>query len=323
MDPVSTDAATLEDSMRHRIRPASLLRVLALLPILAACDRLPTEPQHAGGLDELRAAQLAVPPVATRPNLLVSADWLLTHGSRPNVVVLHVGSPAGYASAHVGGAQFVNLSSLQATLDGVPLMLHPATTLRAVMQAAGVSTSDHVVVYGDGPLQAARGFFVLDYLGHPRVSLLDGGLPAWSAIGGAVVTGAPALTGPGSMRTPVVERRFASSSFVLQRLYAPGTVLIDARPAANFQAGRIPGAASLPWTNLVQSTSLPLLRPVGELRTMFADAGADRRLELVVYCTSGMMSSVSYFVARYLGYDVRLYDGSMLQWTALELPIES
>jgi len=67
---------------------------------------------------------------------------------------------------------------------------------------------------------------------------------------------------------------------------------------------------------------MPRLRPVPELRALFAQAGAGAPDEVVTYCTSGMMSSMSYVVARYLGYNVRLYDGSMFEWTALGFPLE-
>jgi thiosulfate/3-mercaptopyruvate sulfurtransferase len=300
---------------------------LAIIPLLAACDGLPTGTGEAGASHfESAAFGMAVlpqPDVATRPSLLMSADWLAHNSRRPNVVVLHVGTPGSYAAGHIPGARFIPLSALQGTHGGVPIMLHPAATLRSVMEVAGISTSDHVVVYGDGALQAARGFFILDYLGHPRVSLLDGGLAAWRSGGYEVATGAPAAAGAGRMGPPVRSERLVGAAWVLANAGGPGVVLIDARPAADFAIARIPGASSLPWTLLVESTALPRLRPAPDLRALFASTGVDVRSTVATYCVSGMMSSMAYFAARYLGYDVRLYDGSWLQWTALGMPIES
>jgi thiosulfate/3-mercaptopyruvate sulfurtransferase len=294
---------------------------LAALLAVAGCDRAPTEPSPVAPPQPGAATEIVHSPVATPPGLLVSVTWLAENRTHPNVVVLHVGTPAGYSAGHVPGAWFVNLASLQSTQNGVPVMLNPPDVLRSVLEAAGVTTSQHVIVTGDGPLPAARGFFILEYLGHPSVHLLDGGRAAWQAAYGLSTEPASAER-PGGMATPVREDRLATADWVEAQLGEPRVVLLDARPSTDYSVSRIPGAVSLPWTQLVESTAMPRLRSVPELRAVYAQAGADARDQAVTYCTSGMMSSMSYFVARYLGYNVRLYDGSMLEWTALGLPLE-
>jgi thiosulfate/3-mercaptopyruvate sulfurtransferase len=294
---------------------------LATLLAAVGCDRVPTEPSPVPSPQLAAAAELERPPVATPPGLVVSVNWLAENRTRPNVVVLHVGTLASYNQGHVPGAWFVNLASLQSTQNGVASMLNPPDVLRSVLEAAGVTTSQHVTVTGDGPLAAARGFFILEYLGHPSVHLLDGGHAAWQAAFGLSTEPASAAR-PGRMVTPVRADRLATADWVRARLGDARVALLDARPAAAFGVSRIPGAKSLPWTQLVESTAMPRLRPVPELRALFAQAGADAPDEVVTYCTSGMMSSLSYFVARYLGYNVRLCDGSMLEWTELDFELE-
>jgi thiosulfate/3-mercaptopyruvate sulfurtransferase len=272
------------------------------------------------------------PPTAPRSELLVSADWLAKHLNRPDLVVLHFGTAASYNAGHVPGARFVALAPLQPTRGGVPMSLEEPEVLRAALEAAGVSTSSHVVVYGDGILQGARGFFILEYVGHPRVSLLDGGLSAWRASGGAVSTEA---TVPirGSMAPPTRGRNIVTTEWVFKRLGDAEVILVDARPFADYagtvaitptipRVGHIPGAHNLPWQQLVLSTADTRLREPEALRALFAPTGAAMGSTVVAYCTSGMMSSLSYFVARYLGYDARLYDGSWFAWSPREeLPV--
>lgn len=304
--------------MRTRIGFGTILAgVLALV----ACNGSPTEPLAVPSPQPAAGSELEAPPVATPPGLLVSVDWLAENRTRPNVVVLHVGTLANYNLGHVPGAWFVNLASLQSTRNGIPFELNPPDVLRSVLEAAGVATSQHVIVTGDAALAAARGFLILEYLGHPSVHLLDGGRAAWQAAYG-LSTEAASAARPGRMVTPVRDDRLVTADWVQARLGDPGVELIDARPATDFAISRIPGAASLPWTQLVESTAMPRLRPVTELRALYAQAGAEASEEVVAYCTSGMMSSMGYFVARYLGYRVRLYEGSMLEWTALGLPVE-
>lgn len=282
---------------------------LTILAMLAAgCDRSPTEPTLTPNLD-----------------LLAGTEWLATRLQDPTVVVLHVGTQANFNAGHIPGARFVNLAALQGTRDGVPLMLNDVAALREAFEAAGVSTASHVVVYGDGPLQAARGFFILDYLGHPRVSLLDGGKAVWAAESRPMSTTA-AVVSRGSWTPALRADRLVTAAGIRDRLQDPHMVLVDARPAPDYagdvaataqlpRPGHIPGAHNIPWSQMVVSTEMPKLLGRAELQALLAPTGARPGVDVVTYCTSGMMSSVAYFVARYLGHDVKLYDGSWFDWS--------
>lgn len=293
--------------------------------LLGACAELPTEASP-GDLQMAAGARPEVtPPPAVRADLLVQADWLATHIDRPNLVVLHVGTRANYDAAHLPGAHFLDLAALQPTRDGVAMVLREPDVLRDALEAAGVSTSSHVIVYGDGILQGTRGFFILEYAGHQRVSLLDGGIAAWRAAGYPVST-SPVTPARGSLSTPARTDRLATGAWLLERLGDDRVFIIDARPFPDYagtvaptaalpRPGHIPGAHNLPWQQLIISTTDPRLRDPAALRTLYAATGARMQSTVVAYCFSGMLSSVAYFAARYLGYDAMLYDGSMFEWS--------
>jgi 3-mercaptopyruvate sulfurtransferase SseA len=248
---------------------------LATLLAVVGCDRLPTEPSPCRR-SSCGCAGARARPSPPRPGLLVSVNWLAENRTRPNVVVLHVGTLAAYNQGHVPGAWFVNLASLQSTQNGVPVMLNPPDVLRSVLEAAGVTTSQHVIVTGDGPLPAARGFFILEYLGHPSVHLLDGGRAAWQAAFGLSTEPASADR-PGRMVTPVRATGWRRLTGCRRGSGSPGSCCSTrGRPATSPCRG-FPGAASLPWTQLVESTAMPRLRSVPELRALFSQAGADAR----------------------------------------------
>jgi thiosulfate/3-mercaptopyruvate sulfurtransferase len=300
--------------MRNPVIPAVLLAAA----LLAGCsDRTITEPE---------------PTLRTLTDLLVSTDWLSSRLQDPSIVVLHVGTQANYDAGHIPGARFVNLGPLQPTQNEIPLMLASAAVLREAFEAAGVTASSRVILTGDGIAQAARGFFMLEYLGHTKVSLLDGGKAVWQAEGRPLSTERVTATRT-SLATSLAADRLASLDWVTHNRQRAGVALVDARTAADYagdaaptatlpRPGHIPGAWNIPWTELVVSTSAPRMKDVESLRSLFAPLGTDPRTTMVPYCFSGMLSSVGYFAARYLGYDVKLYDGSMFEWSKrADLPV--
>ena len=88
------------------------------------------------------------------------------------------------------------------------------------------------------------------------------------------------------------------------------------------RAGRIPGARNVPFSSLVADDHK--LKDTASLRAIFADQGAVEGKSLITYCHIGQQASLDYFVAKYLGFPVRLYDGSFEEWSRdAELPVET
>jgi thiosulfate/3-mercaptopyruvate sulfurtransferase len=274
----------------------------------------------------LTTAMLAVAPPNTR--LLVNAQWLQEHRNDKNLVVLHVTwKPADFDAAHIPNARLLDWRAFVRDGEGAQSELPSPEKLEEVFEGLGVGDNSTVVVYGE-PLAAARAFMTLEYLGHRDVRLLDGGLYAWRAAGFATST-ETIKAAPGQL-TPKVRSFVVDADWVNANRTKPEFVLIDARPINEFtgtdahnnmhKGGHIPGAQNIYWARLIQSQEEPLLRPEAELRGMFERAGATKDKKVVVYCMLGMRASYSYFVARYLGYDTKFYDGSWVDWSARNLP---
>lgn len=273
------------------------------------------------------------PPTAVlQPDLLVSDTWLASRLNDPSVVVLHIGTDAQYRAAHVPGARLVLSSALAVERNGLPAELPDAATLDALFEAAGVSDGSHVVLTGDGPLVAARGFFTLDYLGHQRVSMLDGGLAGWRAAGRLIETAVPTVA-RGAFTPRGQSARLVDADWVATRLNRSGVALVDVRTTAEYtgevagnalilRPGHIPGARNVFWRTLQVSDTDQRLKPEAGLRALLEGAGAAPGTSVVTYCSTGVQSSLGYFVARYLGYDVKLYDGSFIDWSQrMQLPV--
>lgn len=266
--------------------------------------------------------------LAASPGLLVSPADLAAMLKDSTVVVLAVGDrPGDFESGHVPGARFVHYRQIAVDADGMQSELPPVDTLRRVLTEAGVSERSKVVVYGT-PIAATRLFFTLDYLGHPYVRVLNGGLNAWKANGGAIETGAARAVTAASWTPKANPNRVVSGDWVKERLSTPKMQLLDARPDDEFTGadggmrgmhaiGHLPGAKQLVWNTLLDSSAF---LPDEELKKKFEALFASTAAPLVSYCMVGMRASVTYFVARHLGYDARMYDGSIQDWTTRKFP---
>lgn len=287
--------------------------------------------------DASRASGAPTPvPGIVRADMLVDTGWLAANLELPGLVVLHVGKTREeFDRGHVPGARFVAFGEVATTRDGLPNELPPLAELGALVRRLGITgeADERIVIYGeDEGLSAARVFVALDYLGLAgRAALLDGQWAAWQAESRPVSTAAAAV--PATSVVPRVRpERLVARRAVEDLSYATSTqpsarvALVDARPAAQFagteagdgvaRPGHIPGAVGAFWRDDLQSGDVPRLRPAHELRARYAALGVAPDDLVVTYCRTGAQAAHSYFVLRYLGHDVRLYDGSFVEWSA-------
>ena len=267
----------------------------------------------------LLLAFLVLPAVAqdAREDMLVTTDWL--EKNLASVKVLHVGDRAGYDAGHIPGAVLVELSSLVVAREEIPNELPPVETLAGVFRAAGVGQEGRIVLYSPDAVLAERAWFTLDYLGHgERAAILDGGLKKWTAEKRALSTEGTAANAAEFVPRPrpaIVTSLAAMRDVVAQSDSALNLkfVLLDSRPPEQFEKpGHIPGALNIPAGAHFRDG---VLRPAAELRALYEQAGVTKETGNVAYCRSGMQSSVTYFVLKYLGYDATVYDGSYAEWS--------
>ena len=277
------------------------------------------------------AALLFAAALPVKQEMLVSTDWLAQHLNDPLVVVVEVGDRAQFDAGHVPGARFIAQSEIVADCDGLPNEIPSENVVVDAFTRAGVTDWKRLVITSRDPLLAARAWFTLDYLGHGyRTSLLDGGIARWTAEKRPLTTATPYVA---PAQFTVFSRPYSvmAGAQVKQLVRGRGTstapiVLIDARPPDHFlgetagvgvkRPGRIPDAENIPWTANFTGEAAPVLRTADELRAMYASANVTDDAIVIAYCRTGMQASVTYFVLRYLGYDVALYDGSFVEWSA-------
>lgn len=251
----------------------------------------------------------------------VQAEMLLTHPNDNRLFVdVRLGDPEleyrSYRDGHIFGAvygQIRDVFASEPTSDSGNLPLPSMDRLAATLRGWGVDRNTEIVVYGPTPALAARGWWVLRWAGLTNVLLLDGGLKAWVAAGGALARGEephrrqmpPPLTLTGGHLSQIdVEE--------VERL-SPEIVLVDAREEAFYQAGHIPGARHLAASEFW--TPSGRLRHPDERMRLLAQAGVEPGCKAVAYCGGGVLSALVAMIMAESDIDVRLFVGSWSQWS--------
>jgi thiosulfate/3-mercaptopyruvate sulfurtransferase len=277
---------------------------------------------------------LAYPASAQQARLLVSTDWLEDNLNRSDLVVLHASSDGSdYEQGHIPGARLLLLDRIAwegETGVGVELRQYPE--IRRALEEVGVSNGSTVVVYSTNPMLAARAWMTLDVVGAglSEPLFLDGGLQVWKEEGRPVTKEIPTVS-RGRLTLRPDENRLVTAEWILVRLGHDDLSLVDARPDDEYSGadgglggrvnpGHIPSARQLFWEDLVESRERPVFLPASQLAHRFVEAGADPGDTVVTYCQVGLRASVTYMIARMLGYETRFFDGSWRDWGAKDYP---
>jgi thiosulfate/3-mercaptopyruvate sulfurtransferase len=268
---------------------------------------------------------------SVRRSMLVSTSWLQQHLKDPSLVIVHVGTNRReYRDGHIVGARFLWTQALAYSDPDLTLELPSKAQADSVLKKLGISERSHVILYFDGSnvTPTTRIFFTLDYLGlGDQVSLLDGGLDAWKADGGAITMDTQGIA-EGSFVPAPKANLVVTCDWLKDNLSNPAISIVDARAAQYYSGngggmprpGHIPNAVNIPFSSLIDSTNK--LKDPTSLRRIFQQAGVKQSSRVISYCHIGQQATMVYFVARYLGYDAQVYDGSFEEWSGRkDLPL--
>jgi thiosulfate/3-mercaptopyruvate sulfurtransferase len=225
-----------------------------------------------------------------------------------------------YAAGHLPGAHYAHLD---ADLSGAKTGRHPLPPREAFAAAAGrwgITPGVQVVCYdGQGAPYASRAWWLLRWLGHDAVAVLDGGIAAWQAAGGTLSTTAPAAAprAPYPATSPAMPTVDADS--LQARLDA--VQILDARNAERFRgevepldavAGRIPGATLRFFKDNLGPDGR--FKPAAQLRAEFEALGVAAR-PVVQQCGSGVTACHNLLAMAHAGLGLStLYPGSWSEW---------
>ena len=252
-----------------------------------------------------------------RSEMVVSTDWLAQHLNDPKLVVIHFADDEKQFNAgHIPGARAAYGYTIYKPVNGVDSELKPVEELVKNFEELGVSNDSRIVIYTtDWPPMAERVYWTLDYLGlAENASVLDGGLQKWKAEKRAV---SKESTTPAKGKITPNPRPQVLASFDEVKAATEsqtGPLIVDARPESRYTKGHVPGAVSVYWGHVVPKDNPYQLLSADEIEKAYTAAGVAPGAKLITYCEIGWQASHAYFTAKYLGYDVRMYDGSYQEW---------
>jgi thiosulfate/3-mercaptopyruvate sulfurtransferase len=215
-----------------------------------------------------------------RAELLVDADWLQAHLEDPNLRIVDCDPPDAYRRVHIPGAVSPKDNYLK-NPDDRRFIMTPEQ-FAAEMTRLGIGDETDVVAYDAGSTTAGRLWWCLNYYGHTRVRVLNGGWNLWLKQGRPVTMAVPEVAAPGAFTARADESMYATAEQIMANLEKPEVVVLDVRSdgewegtnaRGNKRAGHIPGAVHLEWTNNLTPDDEKRWKSADELREMYAACG--------------------------------------------------
>lgn len=264
---------------------------------------------------------------------IVSAKWLKNNIDKENLVIVDCRfslmdkeyGKKSYEKAHIDGAVRIDIEmelSGQVSEHGGRHPLPDLRDLKETLENKGISNDSVIVAYDEGDLTGpSRLWWILKYLGHNEVYVLNGGIEAFKEIGGKISVDLPKIK-KGIFNINLKEYMKADMEYVRERLYRDNVAIIDCREYGRFagefepvdvKKGHIPNAKNYFWrTILNDSGKIPLIKSQKELKLYYRSL--NNYDEIIIYCGSGITASPVSLILDEIGVNHKLYVGSFSDW---------
>jgi len=273
---------------------------------------------------------------------LVDAAWVKANIGKPGVAFVDIQPTADYLRGHITGAvntDFGKSGWREERADKVPEMLpEKLDKLVAHIGSLGIDNNTHVVLVAPGGSNldmgwATRIYWTFKVLGHDNVSILNGGMNAWTKDKANAIQTGMTKAEP-KVFTANLHKDMIATVEDVKAAKAKGVLLVDSRPEDQYvginrnpkatESGTLPGAKNLPsgWTT---ENSGGMFRSKVQLEQLYKVAGVPASGEQINFCNTGHLASIGWFVSSELvgNKKAKLYDGSMVEWTMAKAgPVE-
>lgn len=264
-------------------------------------------------------------------SVLVNKAWVLARMYEPDITIIDcrfiLGQPeAGrisYEESHIPGAIYLDLDqdlSSSVAMHGGRHPLPDINDLAGKLGKLGINRDTRIIAYDDqGGINATRLWWLLTYMGHDTIYVLNEGFTAWKTAGYPVSQDQPVRV-PSTFTAHMHPEMLATLEEVRLAMEDPAIVLLDSRESGRYQglfepidkvAGHIPSAMNKFWKGVLQDNGV--WKSAEELKDYYQDIPADH--EIIVYCGSGVSACPNVLGLAEAGFsDVKLYAGSWSDW---------
>jgi len=231
-----------------------------------------------------------------------------------------------YKAAHIGGAQFFDITEIKDHNNPIPNMLPPVADFETYVSARGIDNQSEIIIYGqDGMVMGpARAWWMFAAFGHGNVRVLDGGLKAWQAKG-LPVTNELQKAISANFQAKLRPELVIAKPEIENAIENPNISIVDARsadrflgkmpePRPNMKTGHIPNSINLP-ASLFINKKASQIKSIDEIQTILKNHNIRTGSQIITTCGSGVTACFLSLVLKYVGYgEIPVYDGSWSEW---------
>ncbi len=277
-------------------------------------------------------------------NHIVSTDWLETHKNDTQLVIIDTRKPEMYIKAHIKGSiNYPKKTFFQGKLGNIPKQPNTLEQMQEIFRQAGVTQKSVILFYSAGKnskdfADAASGIWNSWLYGIQNTLLLNGGYAKWVFEQKKVTAAIPKVTRSEIELVHYDRNIIASLPDIVNAVHREDIQITDARVNKFYKGedkrkdlerhGRIPTAKLTPMIRYTKNHgSYFSLVPTKEAKQILYNNGYGVALDkpLNIYCNTGHKARGLWFVAKFLAgmQAVRVYDGSMVEYSRTNLPIET
>ena len=266
---------------------------------------------------------------------VVTTQWLNSNLGQTDIRIVDMrDSVTNYWQSHIPGAVYMHPEVMRLADHGVPVKLIPHDAMAVMLGKMSIDQKTMVVVYTEkGDFKGPYLVWALDYLGHKRAAVMEGGFAKWQKEDLPVSQDYPKIVAKKYPLPKTFRREVRASLDDVKKVVASGgSVILDVRPVELYtgekgpwkRKGHIKGSLSRFWGE--DLTVDGLWKDRAELRAAYEKLGVTPEKQIITTCGQGQMSAHTYFTLKYLlGYqNVKNYDGSFNEWSNIDdLPVKS
>ena len=272
-------------------------------------------------------------------NQLIEIEWLKKNLNNPNVRIidgtLHMPTSdlnafEVFKEKHIPNAVFIDLEEISNQSSNLPHMMPDNNYFSKKISSLGINNNDHLVIYDMyGMFSAARIWFMFKAFGHEKVSILNGGFPAWIDSNGEISNQINNLE-PTNYKANLNKSLIVNYKEVLDNLLNNKYQIIDARspdrfsgnseePRPGMKSGHIPKSKNLYFNDLIDPSTKKFIKKK-EIENLLKKLGIDIKKDIICSCGSGVTACILKFALELLNENknIKIYDGSWSEWGTKE-----